>query len=109
MLDRNDEGEWTSASEMLVLGTCCICEGERAAAIVMLPVKNVVRGHGWGCVACGLAMDGASAVICADCLPGWQSNEKPLRFACRGYPAEDGRVSIEVLHEPHEHDPNVQH
>ena len=50
------EREWTSAPEMLVLGTCCICEGERATAIVMLPVKNVVRGHGWGCVACGLAI-----------------------------------------------------
>lgn len=91
------------------LGPCCICGGEdKVTALVMLDVKGEVPGHGWGCVACGLDCDGAIAVLCARCVEDWQAG-KPLRFACRGYPATDGRVPIEQLTVPHEHDMNVEH
>src|SRR5258708_10863139 len=47
--------------------SCCICDSvDNVTAIVMLDVKGEVPGHGWGCVVCGLASDGASAVLCAD-------------------------------------------
>ena len=92
------------------LGPCCICDSvDNVTAIVMLDVKGEVPGHGWGCVVCGLASDGASAVLCAHCVDDWQAGRKPLRFACRGYPATDGRVAIGELTVPHEHDQNVAH
>jgi hypothetical protein len=92
------------------LGACCICEAETGArTIVMLPVKNVVRGHGWGCVVCGLASDGASALVCDDCAGALEAGTKQLRFACRGYPATEGRVPIDDLTEPHKHDESVEH
>jgi hypothetical protein len=92
------------------LGPCCICEAETGArTIVMLPVKGVIPGHGWGCVVCRLPFDGASAVVCGDCAEGLASGTKPLRFACRGYPATEGRVPIDDLTEPHKHDESVEH
>jgi hypothetical protein len=52
-----------------------------------------------------LSNDGALAVICNECLPKWEADETILRVACRGYPAEDGRVSIAELPEgKFEHD-----
>jgi len=75
----------------------------------MLHVKNQVPGHGWGCLECHLPMDGASAVLCDDCCNGWQSGEVELQWACRGYPAIDGRVPIGELTEPHRHDETVEH
>lgn len=92
-----------------MLGPCCICGDEHSVAIVMLEVKGLVAGHGWGCVACGLPMNGASAVLCEACVDDWQHDAAPLRFACRGYPATDGRVPIEELTEPHVHDATVVH
>lgn len=87
------------------LGPCCICgEQNRSGGLVMLSVKNQVPGHGWGCVVCGLPSDGASAVLCDNCVDGWQAGELKLRWACRGYPKTDGRVPIEELTVPHEHD-----
>jgi len=93
------------------LGTCCICGGvcDEGAGIAMLPFKGTVPGHGWGCFVCGLPLDGASAAICGDCLPGFLTGEKRLVYACAGYPATDGRVAIEDLTEPHLHDPDVAH
>jgi hypothetical protein len=68
----------------------------------MLDQKSPLLGKGWGCVQCGLPSDGASAVVCDDCL------EKPLKFACQGYPGTDGRIPIEQLAGKMEHD-YVQH
>ncbi len=109
MLSRDQEGELND-NDTPDLGMCCICGvREHVTAIIMLDVKNQVPGHGWGCLGCGLPSDGASAVLCETCLPGWQSGKTPLRFACRGYPAEDGRVPIAELTVPHLHDPEVEH
>ena len=86
------------------LGPCCICAGTTGVRnVIMLHVKGRVPGHGWGCFGCDLPCDGASAVLCDPCAEAWQKGT-PLRFACRGFPAEDGRVPIEELAEPHAHD-----
>lgn len=80
------------------LGTCCVCEGtENIRNILMLDKRAPMPGRGWGCVVCGLLQDGASAVVCDDCL------EKPLKWACRGYPGIDGRIRIEELTESFHH------
>lgn len=71
--------------------------------IIMLDLKNQIAGHGWGCFECDLPCDGASAVLCDPCAEAWQDG-KPLRFACRGYPASEGRAPIEEFAVRHEHD-----
>jgi hypothetical protein len=86
------------------LGPCCICETTQGvSAIVMLGRRCAVPGHGWGCFVCGLPPDGAYAVLCDPCVDTWQG-DGALRFACRGYPAQDGRIPIsELSSEPFEH------
>src|SRR6185312_10303887 len=81
------------ADDIRDLGTCCICgSSDDVIAIVTLPVKSEVPGHGWGCVVCNLPSDGASAVLCATCTQAWIREQVQIKFACRGYPATDGRV-----------------
>ena len=90
-----------------LLGPCCICAHPAETAtscIQLLPRKNIIRGHGWGCTVCGLDFDGAAAVICGVCLPRFDTGELALRFACRGYPATEGRVELAELVLPHHHD-----
>ena len=84
------------------LGSCCCCGGtEQVRNIYMINRRCAVSGHGWGCVVCDLPCDGASAVICDTCL----ANDMPIRFACCGYPATDGRMLYDDLSEPFDHDP----
>lgn len=93
--NKSNNGE----SEDYRLGPCCVCETTiNVRNILMLSQKSPMPGKGWGCFQCGLPSDGASAVVCDDCL------EKPLKFACRGYPGVDGRIPIEELTEKIEHD-----
>jgi len=84
------------------LGTCCSCGHDNGSVrtIVMLEKRAPISGHGWGCVVCGLASDGASYVVCDSCF----KNDAPVRFACRGYPKTDGRIPIEELIEHFDHD-----
>lgn len=95
-----------TVSREIKLGTCCICEGEEDVCIlVALPRRCVVPGHGWGCVVCGLPSEGAIAVVCTKCEPKIEKNNLALRFACRGWPAIDGRVKIgELPVETFDHD-----
>ena len=84
----------------VTLGRCCACRGPRRARnIVMLDVKAMVPGRGWGCVACDLPCDGAVAVVCDDCV----AVERPPVDACLGYPTDHGRVPIAELVGEHEH------
>jgi hypothetical protein len=111
--DDDDDPSDAANGDAPDLGPCCICGGTLSVrTVIMLAVKNQVPGHGWGCVQCGLPADGASAVVCDACVArhvDGLSLYSALRFACRGYPAEDGRVSIEALTEAHEHDPDIEH
>ena len=63
----------------------------------MLPLKAAVRGHGWGCIVCDLAADGACAVLCDSCIEPYNSGAKRLLVACRGWPGRDGRIPIDEL------------
>ena len=86
------------------LGPCCMCEGTvDVRNIISLHRKSPTPGRGWGCVQCGLPPDGAIAVLCDRCL-ALTENGEPLNFACKGYPATDGRVPIMSLHGEHDHD-----
>jgi len=89
------------------LGPCCVCESTVDVwNVLMLRQKAPMPGRGWGCVVCGLPSDGALAVICNACAPELAHGDPvpKLRFACRGYPASDGRVPIATLTGTHDHD-----
>jgi hypothetical protein len=86
------------------LGPCCACEktGPSVRNIFTIPYEAAVPNHGWGCVVCALPPNGASYVLCDECcgpvrlgLPQFPHLREP-RFACRGYPAKDGREPIET-------------
>ena len=83
------------------LGPCCCCGGtNRVRTIVMLPRRAPVAGTGWGCLVCGLPLDGASYVVCDRCL---ETGARP-REVISGYAASGLRASIESLSpEPFEH------
>src|SRR5882724_8298573 len=104
-----DEG-WTMAAEAAAeeptpsaLGACCACglTGPEVGNLWYLPQKAPIAGHGWGCMVCGLPLDGAMAVLCDDCV----AQGAELMWACRGYPGSEGRVGIETLSGEHRHDP----
>lgn len=88
--------------ESLDLGACCACgkRGPAVRCVLLLPHKAPVPGTGWGCVQCGLACDGAVAVLCDVCL----YEERPVREACFGHPAAGERVPLSSLAGWHEHD-----
>jgi hypothetical protein len=44
------------------------------------------------------------AVLCDECCDAFHAGEKELRFACRGYPAIEGRVPFSDLNGEHAHD-----
>ena len=84
-------------------GACCVCETtEGVRNMILLDKRAQVSGHGWGCFVCGLATDGANAVLCDPCLERFREDQSVLTMACRGYPASDGRVAIAEL-EPFTH------
>lgn len=80
------------------LGPCCICGGlADVRNIMMLDRLSPIPGRGWGCMVCGLPADGATAVLCDACRDDHTARDVPLKFVCRGYPAEDGRAPFEDL------------
>ena len=85
----------------LDLGTCCACgEAEGVRNILLLEQKSPGGGQGWGCVVCGLAPDGAVAVLCDGChLAGAE-----VKFACVGYPGKNERIPVGRLGGEHKHD-----
>jgi len=68
--------------------------------IILLHKKVPIPGHGWGCLQCNLPPDGAVAVLCHKCM----AKKAEPKFACRGYPANEGRIPIDELKGGHEHD-----
>jgi hypothetical protein len=87
------------------LGPCCGCEiaSPGVRNIVMLEKKASIAGTGWGCVVCGLSFDGAVAVLCDAWLWLWEHEQRPIRYACNGYPASGERVPVEELVGEHHH------
>lgn len=91
--------------ETLNLGLCCSCEksGPSVKNILMLNKKCPLLGKGWGCLVCNLPNDGAVAVVCDECMEASSGKAPMLIFACRGWPAEDGRIAFSELMGVHEH------
>ena len=87
------------------LGPCCRCgKTLDVVNVMMLNRRAPIAGTGWGCVVCGLAADGAVAVLCNDCVG------HPPVFVCAGYPSAGARALHDDLDpEPFDHDANVEH
>lgn len=84
------------------LGRCCNCETyENVRNLIMIEKKAPKPGTGWGCLQCGLASDGAMAVLCDACA---EIRPFPVKLACVNYPDRDERIPIESLFGEHKHD-----
>lgn len=82
-------------------GPCCACgQFQKMNALVVVDKRRPTPGHGWGCVVCGLPMDGAIAVVCDECV----EQRAEIRWVCADYPLSPGRVEITALTEPFQHD-----
>jgi hypothetical protein len=105
--DELDDALDSDDDEMTTLGACCVCESTvDVHNVILLKQRAPLAGRGWGCVVCGLPAAGAVAVICDACAEAYAgADDVPLRFACRGFPGEDGRVPIDALDAaPFDHD-----
>jgi hypothetical protein len=88
------------SKQELSLGECCACRGtENVRNIVAIAKRGPVSGKGWGCVVCGLPMDGAISVVCDSCL----ESKAPILEVCYGVPKENRRLHIDSLSEVFEH------
>jgi hypothetical protein len=69
---------------------------------ILARAAAAVPGTGWGCVQCGLPMDGASYLACDVCI---EANREP-RHAILGYLSDRKREPIENVYarQKHEHD-----
>lgn len=93
-------------------GTCCACGKplpNDQVNILLLPRHAPVPGTGWGCYICGLPPDGATAILCSNCL----STGAQPKWVVKGLLLDKRRAPIESLDpvpfdhrkEPHEQDP----
>lgn len=85
-------------------GTCCVCDGElEDCGLVQLGYK-VESESGWGCLQCGLAMEGAIAIVCADCYDKYGVHiEDHIKVLMDG---KTGRIPVPPVATriPHKHD-----
>ncbi len=106
-IDRAPSGDW---------GPCCSCgrENRTVRNVIMLRKRSPIEGRGWGCVVCKVKPNGAVAVVCDRCLREHylEPVDSWLKWACRGYPATDGRIPFAQLEGEFDHDmrfhPEVQ-
>ena len=84
-------------------GCCCICESTtNVNNIVQLDYK-VESESGWGCMKCGLAPEGALAIICDTCADESDPNvEDKIKLLMNGIK----RIPVPPVEEriPHGHD-----
>jgi len=73
------------------LGSCCGCgkTDKTVRNVIMLDRKAPEPGKGWGCVVCNLPPDGASVILCDECL---EKKPQPLDKIVMGYPGENRRI-----------------
>ena len=97
-----DDG-WPSATDSDI-GPCCACgrEGDDVRNIILLEIKTLIPGTGWGCVRCGLPFDGAIAALCDECLP---PDPQAIKFMVYGYLKNKARQRIDLAHrlDKHQH------
>jgi len=83
------------------LGPCCACGSTFDVRNIMcMPFKSPEPGYGWGCMQCGLPLDGAVAFICDTCL---ETNAE-IKFIAVGPAAEHRRAPMPTDAEPFDHD-----
>jgi hypothetical protein len=92
-----DDPHPEEAAEDYDFGPCCCCcrANVRTRNLVMMDRRAPVPGSGWGCLTCGLPMDGAMYVACDDCA----ANKTPPVEACLGLPLDKKRLAIALLGE----------
>lgn len=75
--------------------TCCACgeAGPSVRNILMVDRLAPTPGRGWGCLTCGLPLNGALAVVCDACL---EIGAAP-QFVCTGYPTQPERTPLSEL------------
>lgn len=91
--------------EVNEFGTCCVCEmGDMEdCGLVQLGYK-MESESGWGCLQCGLPMEGAIAVVCSDCYDKYgEKIEDQIKYLIDG---KKGRIPVPPVENrvPHEHD-----
>lgn len=71
-------------------GPCCVCgrTGKSVRNFLMLD-KRSPYGHGWGCVQCGLAAEGAVALVCDRCMKNGKHSETDMQFFCKPISDDD--------------------
>lgn len=80
---------------------CCGKNNHTVRNILMLAFKSPTPGTGWGCVVCGLPADGASSILCDECI----ENEKQPKLIFKGYAADIETVPIDEIKKiPFDHD-----
>jgi hypothetical protein len=92
-----------SEAEPIDFGPCCFCEktGPTVRNLIMLDKRAKTPGNGcWGCLQCGLPLEGATAILCDQCI---DAGCPPL-WAIVGEPAAGLRIPTSELTEPFEHD-----
>lgn len=72
--------------------SCCACgaTGPSVRNILMLDRLCPTPGKGWGCLTCGLPMNGALVILCDACL---EAGADP-KFVCTGWATEPERTPI---------------
>ena len=91
------------SEDVFDFGECCACLGrQNVRNLVMHPKRAPVPGTGWGCVVCGLLLDGAISVICDACAAAGGGT---IVAVCYGRVADNKRIAIDTLSpEPFDHD-----
>lgn len=77
------------------LGPCCACgqESPEVRNLIALHRPAPVPGTGWGCVVCGLPMNGALVAVCDACL----ESKALYQHAIYGSVREKGRILFSEL------------
>ena len=57
------------------LGPCCICESTQAVDNLLQLDFKVESETCWGCIQCGLPMEGAVAAVCDTCMETYADDE----------------------------------
>ena len=83
-------------------GACCICESEGADVRNLIQLDYKVKSEsGCGCRRCGLAAEGAVAVVCDGCMEP-ELDTHAIRFLMDG---RQNRMPVQPVYDriPHEH------
>ena len=97
--DDEDDPDYAD-EEALDLGACCRCGKHDSSVrnLINLSRRTSIPGTGWGCMVCNLPLDGASAIVCDECLEEVAlQGPASLRYAIHGYPTAKERIEIDKL------------